>query len=64
MLGVRRRISEDVEKQTVGGEGLALNPYATVFDLPTFEHAFCPICGAGLRRQVGQASDKWEPIAE
>ena len=57
-------VPEDVEKQTFGGEELALNPYATVFDLPTFEQAFCPACGAGLRRQVGAESYKWEPIAE
>jgi hypothetical protein len=57
-------VPEDVDKQTIGGEGLALNPYATMFDGPTFEHAFCPTCSAGLRREVGEATDKWEPIAE
>jgi hypothetical protein len=57
-------VPEDIEKETVGGEGLALNVYATTFDLPTFEHAFCPNCSAGLRRQVGEDFGSWEPIAE
>jgi hypothetical protein len=57
-------VPEDVDKQTVGGGGLALNAYATAFDGPTFERAFCPACSAGLRREVGHDSDKWEPIAE
>ncbi len=57
-------VPEDVDKQTIGGGGLAPNAYATAFDGPTFEHAFCPACSAGLRRQVGHDSDMWEPIAE
>jgi hypothetical protein len=57
-------VPEDVEKRTTGGEGVGRYAFATAFELGTFEHAFCPACGAGLRRQVGQESDKWDPAAE
>ena len=57
-------VPEDVEKTTIGGEGVGRFVHATAFEAATFEHAFCPTCGAGLRRQVGKESYKWEPIAE
>jgi hypothetical protein len=53
-------VPENVDTRAAGGEGITLNPYATMFDGPTFEDAFCPSCGAALRREVGQESDKWE----
>jgi len=53
-----------VEKTTIGGEGIGRFVHATAFEAATFEHAFCPTCGAGLRRQVGIESYEWEPIAE
>jgi len=57
-------VPEDVEKTTIGGEGIGRFVHATAFEAATFEHAFCPTCGAGLRRQVGIESYEWEPIAE
>jgi hypothetical protein len=58
-------VPETVEKQTIGGEGIGLTPFSTAFELATFERAFCPSCGAGLSRQVGEdQSYEWKPIAE